>query len=446
MGLKVGLDFGTSNSGVAIYDGDQVRFLPIDAESVLPEVVKSILYITRDYQHYIGQQAVQLYYRHNVGRLRRYVPKRAGEIEYRGADMYYVRDVYVYVDELQPGRLLQFLKTALRRAGGPAGYAGTQVFERYYYVVDLLQVFLEALKQRAEATLGEEISGVVLGRPVKFSDQPELDRQAEETLRQAALQAGFAEVSFELEPLAAALYYEKSLHQPQNALIFDFGGGTLDLAVLRLGDPRQRQVYASGGVGIAGSDFDRAIIQKRLLPHFGQGRVSHQPELLELLHTVPDWIALPELSTPQNRYRLEQAIQAGVAPARLKTLQSLIFNDLAFSFYNQVEAAKILLSSQSAAVIELKQGDIDLWELYTRLQFEQDIQEHQEEIEKVLLDTVAASGLRPGQIDAVVKTGGSSNIPAFTRMLGRIFGPQKVVASNTFSSVVAGLAIKASQG
>jgi len=446
MGLRVGLDFGTSNSGVALYRDDQVQLLPIDADSVLPEVVKSILYITRDYQHYIGQQAVQLYYRHNVGRLRRYVPKKAGEIEYRGADMYYVRDVYVYVDELQPGRLLQYLKTALRRAGGPAGYAGTQVFERYYYVADLLQLFLAALKRRAEALLGEEITAVTLGRPVKFSDQPELDRQAEETLRQAALQAGFADASFELEPVAAALYYEKSLHQPQNALIFDFGGGTLDLAVLRLGDPRQRQIYASGGVSVAGSDFDRAIIQKRLLPHFGLGRVIQQPELLELLHTIPDWIALPELSTPQNRYHLEQAIQAGVAPARLRTLQSLIFNDLAFSFYNQVEAAKMLLSSQGAAVIELKEGGIDLWELYTRLQFEQDIQEHQEAIEQVLLDTLAASGLRPGQIDAVVKTGGSSNIPAFTRMLGRIFGAQKVVASNTFSSVVAGLAIKASQG
>lgn len=445
MGLRVGLDFGTSNSGVALYDGERVRVLPIDVGNVLPEVLKSILYITRDYKHYIGQEAVELYYRHNVGRLRRYVQKWAGEIDYRGADMHYVRDIYVYVDELQPGRLLQYLKTALRRAGQPAGYTGTQIFEHYYYVVDLLQAFLSALKERAESILGAEISSVTLGRPVKFSDQPLLDKQAEDTLRQAALQAGFARVDFELEPVAAALFYEKSMHRPQNALIFDFGGGTLDLAVLRLGDPQARQIYASGGIGIAGSDFDRAIIQKRLLPHFGQGQINHKPELLELLHTVPDWISLPELSTPQNRYNLEQSIQAGLAPARLKTLQSLIFNDLAFSFYNQVEAAKIALSSQGATVIELKDGGIDFWELYTRLQFEQDIQEYQEAIEKVLLETITASGLPPGQIDAVVTTGGSSNIPAFTRMLGRHFGQEKIVASNTFSSVVAGLAIKASQ-
>jgi hypothetical chaperone protein len=445
MSLKVGLDFGTSNSGVAVSDGGQVRLLPIDGQNVLPEVVKTILYITRDYQYYIGQEAVELYYRHNVNRLRRYEKKWVGEIEYRGADMYYVRDIYVYVDELKPGRLLQYLKTALRKAGGGGSLQGTQVFERYYRVADLVQAYLSTLKGRAEALLGEEISGVTLGRPVKFSDSPEADRQAEDTLRQAAQQAGFRQVELELEPVAAALYYEKSLARPQTTLIFDFGGGTLDIAILRLGDPGHRRVYATGGIDIAGSDFDRAIMQKRLLGHFGHGQVRYQPDILELIQAVPDWLALPELSTPQNRQNLEGAIREGIAPARLKTLQALIFNDLAFSFYNQVEASKIALSSQGAVVIELKDRDIDLWELYTRAQFEMDIREHSEQIEKVLLDTLAASGLEAGQIEAVVKTGGSSNIPLFTAMLGRIFGPEKVVASNAFSSVVAGLALRAAE-
>jgi hypothetical chaperone protein len=262
-------------------------------------------------------------------------------------------------------------------------------------------------------------------------------------LRQAALQAGFSSVEFELEPVAAALYYEKTLHRPQNALIFDFGGGTLDIAIMRLGDPTGRHVYASGGIGIAGSDFDRTIIQKRLLTYFGQGEVHHQPELLELIQAVPDWVALPEMSTPLTHQHLETAIQDGVAPARLSALKALIFDDLAFSFYNQVEAAKIALSERGTAVIELQNQDIDLWELYTRAQFEADINEQRLEIEKVLLETVAASGLEPDEIEAVVKTGGSSNIPVFTAMLGRIFGPERVIASNTFSSVVAGLAIRA---
>lgn len=439
MGLNVGIDFGTSNSGVAVSDGSRVMLLPVDEKNLVPEVVKTILYITKDHKTYIGQEAVELYYRHNVNRQRRFVKKWVGEIEFTGAELYYVRDVYTYVDELKPGRLLQFIKTALRSET----FTGTQIFDRYYTVGDIIMIYLRELKRRAEALLQEEIQGVTLGRPVRFSRDEALDQQAEETLREAALEAGFRRINFELEPVAAALYYEQSLKSPENVLIFDFGGGTLDLTLMRLGDPKRREIYASGGIDIAGSDFDRAIIEKRLLPHFGKGRVDGSPELNELIEAVADWAVLPDLSTPQARHSLDKGIRAGNAPARLKALQALIFNDLAFSFYNQVEAAKITLSKQGAAVIHLREKDLDLWELYTRLQFEKDIQEHREQIETILLDTLIRSGLEPEQVDAVVKTGGSSNIPVFTQMLEGIFGPKKVKSSDTFSSVTSGLGLQA---
>ena len=187
MGLKVGIDFGTSNSGVAIYKGDEVHILPIDRKNIVPEVVKTILYITRDFRHFIGQEAVELYYKQNINRQRRFVQKWSGEIDYRGADMHYVRDIYVYVDELQPGRLLQFIKTALRSEK----YQGTQVFERYYNLSDIISAYLLALKQRAEALLGDEIFGVTLGRPVKFSHNPEQDQRAQETLLTGCHRSGF---------------------------------------------------------------------------------------------------------------------------------------------------------------------------------------------------------------------------------------------------------------
>ena len=439
MSLKVGIDFGTSNSGVAVYDGQQVRLLPVDRQNVLPDVIRTAVYITRDYRYYIGQEAIALYYRDNVNRQRRYVKRWAGEIDYRGADLHYVRDIFVYVDELKPGRLLQYLKTALRKDG----YEGTQIFERFYKVGELAQIYLGLLKGRAEDILGEPIDSVCLGRPVKFSNVPELDRKAEETLRQAAFEAGFREVEFELEPVAAALDYEQTIHSPQNVVIFDFGGGTLDVAVMRLGSERERKIYASGGVDVAGSDFDHAIIEKRMLSHFGLGKVSHHPEILEMIQAVPDWMALPELATPQNRNILDKAIRARQAPVRLKALQSLIYNDLAFTFYNRVEAAKIALSSQGATVIDMEDKDIAVWELYTRAQFETDILGYVGQVETMLMDTLRVSGLEPGQVDAVVKTGGSSNIPLFNSMLARIFGAEKVKETNSFTSVVAGLAIRA---
>ena len=438
MSFKVGIDFGTSNSGVAVYDGQRVRLLPVDPKNVLPEVIKTVLYVTKDYRTYLGQEAVENYYRDNVNRQRRFVKQWAGEIEYRGADMFYMRDIYVYVDELKPGRLMQYLKTALRKDN----YNGTQIFERYYSVGDLARTYLSLLKERAEDVLGETIDAVTLGRPVKFSEKPEMDHKAQETLREAAHEAGFKKVDFELEPIAAALYYEQSITKPENVVIFDFGGGTLDIAVMRLGD-KSREVYASGGVDIAGSDFDRTIIEKRMLSHFGYGKVKHHPEIMQMVEAVPDWMALPELGTPINKNILEKAIQAKVVPVRLKALEGLIYNDLAFTFYNRVEAGKIALSNEGATIISLEDKDISLWELYTRSQFESDIHHYVADVEKVLLDTIARSGLDIKEINAVVKTGGSSNIPLFTAMLARIFGAEKVKESSSFSSVVAGLAIKA---
>jgi hypothetical chaperone protein len=445
MRIKAGLDFGTSNSGIAISVGDQVRLLPVDPDNVMPEVVKTILYVTRDYQHFIGQEAIELYYAHNINRIRRYEKRWAGAIRVIASEVDYMHDIFVDVDVLKPGRLLQYLKTILRKGSGAVDIAGTQIFDRYYTVTNLVCAYLSELKSRAETVLGEEISGVTLGRPVKFSEDPILDRGAEGHLRDAALGAGFKQVDFELEPVAAALFYERTLDRPQNVLIFDFGGGTLDIAIMRLGKPGARKIYASGGIDIAGTDFDRAIIEKRLLPHFGMGRIQNMPDIQDLIETVPDWMALPELSTPIVKNNLEKAIQGGAAPVRLKTLRSLIFDNLAFSFYNQVESAKIALSDQGATVIELMGKDIDIWELYTRAQFEEDIREYRDLIQGVLLDTVADSGLEPEQIDAVVKTGGSSNIPAFTRMLAQVFGAEKIKESDTFSSVTAGLAIRASE-
>ncbi|MBN2116065.1 MAG: Hsp70 family protein, partial [Anaerolineales bacterium] len=243
----------------------------------------------------------------------------------------------------------------------------------------------------------------------------------------------------------AALYYEQALDRPQNVLIFDFGGGTLDITIMRLGDPRRRKLYANGGIDIAGSDFDRAIIQKRMLPHFGKGRIDHRLDLMELVNAVPDWMSLPELSVPKARLKLVQAMLQGEAPARLKALETLIFNDLAFSFYNTVEAAKINLSSQGSSVIRMDEKNLEIWELYTRYQFEKDIREYRDKIEQVVFETVDASGLDLEQIDAVVKTGGSSNIPVFTEMLGEVFGSEKIKSSNAFSSVTAGLGLRASQ-
>ena len=177
--------------------------------------------------------------------------------------------------------------------------------------------------------------------------------------------------------------------------------------------------------------------------HFGKGLPENDPDLEKLIESVSDWQVLPQLSTPEMKHRLDRAIARSSAAPRLKGLEALIFNDLAFQFYNKVESAKIELSGQGSTVIAMEGEDIHLWELLTRLQFEQDIRTYRSLIEKCLLDTLDRSGLELEEIDSVIRTGGSSNVPCFIAMLDSIFGPAKVKATNIFSSVASGLAIRA---
>ena len=440
--IRIGLDFGTSNSGVAVYNGEKLYVLPIDRTNVTPEVIKSVIYITREHKKVIGQEAINTYYRDNINRPRRFVKKRIGEVEFVASEMYYLRDVFMEIDELTPGRLIQYIKTGLRSEG----YQGTLVFDRFYSLQEIIKLYLQCLKERAEEILGEPIHAVTLGRPVKFFDDRERDLQSEETLRRAALDAGFEDVRFELEPIAAALFYEVSLSKPQTALIFDFGGGTLDVTIMRLGDAGNRRVYATGGIGIAGSDFDRLIIQQQMLGHFGKGCFPDDPHIENLIDALSDWQVIPQLGTPQVRSMLQRTMKKCTVPARVKALETIIYNDLAFSFYNKVEAAKIELSSQGASLFRMDEKDIHIWELLTRFRFEQDLQEMAGKIEHCLLDTIATSGLEIEQIDVAIKTGGSSGIPLFTHMLEKVFGAGYVISSDTFSSVTAGLAIRAYAG
>jgi hypothetical chaperone protein len=456
--MRMGLDFGTTNSGAAVFDGQRVHVFPLDLASRDPAVVRSVLYITREQQVFIGQEAVDTYYRQNVGRPSRMVRQYVGEVEITMGDVgsvkgypvgpaTFVRDVYVLVDELTPGRLLRSLKSALS-----SDHAGTDIFGRVYKLEELIAIYLRELRQRVEAEAGEPVEGVVLGRPVTFvgGEVDAANRRAEDRLRRAAEMAGFREVAFELEPVAAALHYELTVEGLQNVVVFDFGGGTLDITVMRVGDPEGRQVFATGGVDIAGDVFDQRIIERLLLDHFGRGTTLRSGEGAgelpfpdQYTDSLVHWQTIPELNRPESLRFLELAQINGSHPSRVRALESLLVNNYAMRMVDEVERAKIVLSAAYFATIQLAGEDIDLWQPITRAQFEALIADAVRQIEACLLDTVERSSLSVDEIDAVVRTGGSVQIPCFVEMLARIFGPEKVVLSSVFSGVTSGLAIRA---
>jgi hypothetical chaperone protein len=454
--MHIGLDFGTTNSGAAVFDGQRVHVFPLErsAESSSqapqsptshdPTVLRSTLYVTRDHDIFVGREAIDTYYRQNVGRPSKMVRQYIGEIEMTFAEIgTFVRDVYVMVDELTPGRLLRSLKSGLATS-----YEGTTIFGHYYELDELIALYLREIRERVETETGRAVEGVVLGRPVNFvGGSGEADNQrAQDRLRRAAKIAGFREVVFELEPVAAALHYELMAGEPQNIIVFDFGGGTLDVTVMRVGEPGRREVFATGGVGIAGDAFDQRVIEMLMLDHVGRGSTwgeSDAPFPSQYTGAIVNWHAFPELNRPETLHFFHLAQISGSHPARVRALESLVVNNYAARLFDEVERAKIALSEAHFAIIQLAGDDINIWQPLTRSQFESLISGETNRVKACLLDTLDRSGLQVKEIDAVVRTGGSAQIPCFIDMLGRIFGPEKVVLSEVFSGVTAGLAIRA---
>lgn len=442
--MIVGMDFGTTNSGMATYDGTAVNVLPIDPSNSNPRVARTAIYVTTDHAVHIGRAAIDRYFEHNVGRAVKMRRVWVGELEIFGGDMYYVTDAYVFVDVLAPGRLFLSIKTGLRSED----YPGTVVGQQYYSLENIIATYLTTTKIRAEQQLGKTVNEVVLGRPVRFAFDAKKDRLAQGRLMRAAFQAGYEKVYFQQEPIAAAYSYEATLDKPENVLVFDFGGGTLDVTVMRLGDRQKRQVLATGGIPIAGDVFDQKLVRHKLARHFGEGS-PYGPRHKNLAvpgwiyDTMANWQTILELQSSERKQMLQDIAQTARRRYQIEALISLVSNNYGLRMFDIVEQAKRRLSEKRGAQIVLDGPDFDVRDFVTRREFESIIRQEILAIDQHLDEMVEQSGLTLDQIDAVIRTGGSAQIPAFVEMLERKFGSDKIRAIDTFSSVTAGLGITA---
>jgi hypothetical chaperone protein len=441
--MIVGMDFGTTNSGMAFYDGEHLKFIPLDAANPSASVTRSALYITNDRQVYIGRQAIDTYYQQNLNRSASIERVRVGEITLTFAELpSFVRDVYIDKDVLSPGRLFLSFKTAL----SSLNYIGTVVGSHFYFLEDIIALYLYITKQRAEEALGTELKRIVLGRPVRFSFNPQDDQLARERLLKAAFRAGYEEVYLQYEPIAAAYHYESTIQQEQNVLIFDFGGGTLDISILRIGDAKTRQVLANGGVPIAGDIFDQQLARAKLPKHFGEGSFymagdKRMPVPSSFYEAFSNWQDMLNLQTSAFFERIKKIELTAQRPRQIRMMQHLISSNYALKMYDSIEAAKRGLSDNIQAMIDLRGEHFDVRELVTRTEFERVIRSEIEVIENYLDEILNQAGLKADEIDAVIRTGGSSQIPVFVNLLQRRFGKDKVRAIDIFGSVTSGLGI-----
>ena len=443
--MRVGLDFGTTNSSAAVYDGKRVRLLNLDPANTAPTIMRSTLFITREGVPFIGREAIDRFTEANVGREIEYEWRYVGESEVTLADFGTVMQaLYAVVDANKPGRLFQSLKSHLR----DSSFGGTDVFGVRYTLEALIAIVLRMILRQIEEQLGDEVTGMVVGRPVHYATDPQLDALAIERMRSACELAGLPPFTFLPEPTAAALSYASTAQAEQHVLVFDFGGGTLDVTVMRIDRHGAREVLATDGVPIGGDLLDRRIVMGKLLPHFGAGATLGPRKLplpAGLLEHLSEWQTIVDLTQPRYLDIIDEAIRTSDKPNELKALRTLVRENYGLPLYEEVERAKVRLSDVRTTTIGMDVPGVQFTDTFERWDFERLIGPDAREVAACVDRAVAAAGLRHADIDVVLRTGGSSRIPRYVRILAEKFGEEKLQEMDVFTGVASGLAIAASE-
>jgi hypothetical chaperone protein len=350
------------------------------------------------------------------------------------------------------GRLVQSLKSFL----SSRSLQSTDVFGRKFKLEELIVRILRDLREKAEAHFGTPIRQVVAGRPVRFvgAEKDEDDDYAESRLRKAFLLAGFEDVQFELEPVAAAHFYESGLDHDELILIGDFGGGTSDFSLLHVGPGIAKRgrspadLLGNSGLGLAGDAFDAKIVRHLVSPALGKG--SGAQSFNKVLPAVPNWVYaklerwhhLSFLRTNAVMTMLNTAKVQAFEPDKIDALIHLIREDLGYHLHRSVQMLKCDLSDRISSEFRFSDGYIDLKAPVERADFEDWIAEDLARIEATVDGLLAKSGASPRSVNRVFLTGGSSFVPAVRRIFHARFGGERIKAGNEFTSVARGLALK----
>jgi hypothetical chaperone protein len=424
----IGIDFGTTNSSLARVSGSGIVELARFAHAGgAVESYRSLLYL-------------DLVKERGSSRIKSWSGPAAVE-EYLAAET--------------KGRLIQSLKSFL----SSRHLTGTEVFGRRMTLEDLIARILRDLREKAEAQFGSPVGHAVVGRPVRFvgADQAEDNAFAEERLRNAFEAAGYASVEFELEPVAAAHYYESTLDHDELILIGDFGGGTSDFSLLRVGPGVRRRgrtpadLLGNSGVGLAGDAFDAKIVRNLVSPALGRGSSMRSGK--KVLPAVPSWVYaklehwhhLSFLRTNSVMNLLSGTLATAYEPGKIEALIHLIREDLGYELHRAVQQVKCALSTNASAPFRFSDGVVEVEAAVERNDFEQWIVEELEQIETCVDGLMSGSGAGPRDVDMVFLTGGSSFVPAVRRIFETRFGAGRIRAGNEFTSVARGLALRAAQ-
>jgi hypothetical chaperone protein len=424
----IGIDFGTTNSSVAVANGGpDVTMARFEHKNGVTEAYRSLLYLEHIKES--GRSAIKSW-------------TGPAAIEQ-------------YLSAETKGRLIQSLKSYLTSRT----LTTTDVFGRRHTLEDLIARILTDLRKQSERQLGIPVRHVMVGRPVRFvgAETDEDNQFALGRLRNAFQVAGYEFVDFEMEPVAAAYYYESTLDHDELVLIGDFGGGTSDFSLLQVGPTVRRKGRTSrdflgnSGIGLAGDAFDARIVRNLVSPHLGAGSLCRS--LDKVLPAVPNWVYiklerwhhLSFLRTRAVLNMLHSTKAEAFAPEKIEALIRLIEEDLGYQLHAAVQRVKYRLSESADAEFCFLDGGLEIRAHVSRQEFEEWIADEVAAIARCVDSLLQTCGVSPRDVDVVFLTGGSSFVPAVRKIFDTRFGNNRVRSGNEFTSVARGLSLKAAE-
>lgn len=419
MNTWLAIDFGTSNSLVAAASPEgPLPPLPIDPANSDPTILRSVLYAANRQVWQFGQDAIASYY-----------------------------------DEGAEGRIFRSLKKFLPEPS----FSGTQVHGIYFSLEDLLARMLRVMRERAEASLGRELQQVVLGHPALFAPDPAQHQEALRRLEKSARLAGFREIVFCPEPVAAAHHFARELKEPKTVLIADFGGGTSDFTLVRMRPEgfAAGDVLGLGGLSIAGDAFDGSIMENVVAPYFGSkinyrvpfgSNVMHLPKgLVKKMCSPADLLLLAKQDYREFFRQLEQWSLGTDDALLLERLNILLEERQGYHLFQCIEDGKKGLSTADPSRIVYDYPGIELEVPLGRENFQGFSQPLVDSIMQSLDETLKQAGTRYSEIDIVCCTGGTARLASLQRALAARLGAEKLQEHMPFHAVVQGLAERAHQ-
>ena len=410
-----GLDFGTSNSEIGIVRGGAPVL--VDVENGRKQIPTTIFFDDATRDELFGEAAIERFL------------------------------------DGHPGRMLWAIKSIL---GTALQGEATMVRGRRMSFETIISRILHNLRSKA----GDELTQVVLGRPVHFNDSdPSLDRAAEELLRRSARTAGFEQVEMELEPIAAGLEFETHIDREQLAVVVDIGGGTSDFSVIRLTPAAQHRgvgdrdrILAVGGIHIGGTDFDRQLSVTRLMPELGLG-ASYRNDQGETLQ-MPQWVFHDLASWLRINFIYENRLLDGIYAIlsknkqddrRLMRLDRVLAGHLGHTVAREVERAKIALSGSGDVSMPLDWIERRFALTATREQLNQAIAELLDAAERTLIDVILASGAGAKKIGVIFFTGGGSLLPEVRTRVRQLLPHAAAFDTDQFGGIALGLTLEAAR-